>query len=61
MECVLCKSPRILKFIDGFGEKRVFCRDCGRSLLEMQFMKIGEQRSLQEFRVGPYFRIPMPR
>lgn len=34
MECVTCKSSRIEKFVDGFGEKRVFCRNCWVSFPE---------------------------
>ncbi|MEM5793337.1 MAG: hypothetical protein QXY45_03195 [Candidatus Aenigmatarchaeota archaeon] len=33
MRCIRCHSPKIIKFIDGFGEPRVFCRDCNNSVL----------------------------
>jgi hypothetical protein len=61
MKCVMCQSPRMMKFIDGFGERRVFCRDCGRNFLEGNFMKILEQKSLHEFRIDTYYKIPMSR
>jgi len=51
----------MMKFIDGFGERRVFCRDCGKSFVETNFMKILEQKSLQEFRVDSYYKVPMLR
>jgi formate-dependent nitrite reductase cytochrome c552 subunit len=34
MECVTCKSPRIERFVDTFGDKRVFCRSCWVSFPE---------------------------
>lgn len=34
MECVTCKSPRIERFIDTFGDKRIFCRNCWVSFPE---------------------------
>jgi hypothetical protein len=54
MKCVMCKSPRILKFVDGFGDRRIFCHKCGRSFLEGVFFKMAEQRSLQEFSMPAY-------
>lgn len=54
MRCMLCNSPRTLKFLDGFGDRRIFCRGCGRSFLETNFMMFGGQRKLQEFGVGTY-------
>jgi hypothetical protein len=50
MGCILCRSPKIIKFIDGFGERRVFCKMCGRSFLEVGLMT-PNQRSLQEFSI----------
>ena len=61
MKCAMCKSPRTMKFVDAFGERRIFCKGCGRSFVEIQFMKILEQKNLQEFRVDSYYRVPMPR
>ena len=50
MKCVKCDSPKVLKFIDGFGSKRVFCRGCGRSFLEGSFTRLAEQTHLHELR-----------
>jgi hypothetical protein len=33
MRCINCNSPRTIKFIDGFGEARVFCKTCRESIL----------------------------
>ena len=33
MYCIKCHSPRIIKFIDGFGDSRVFCKTCQESML----------------------------
>lgn len=38
MECFKCGSFRIIRFVDGFGDKRVFCRGCTRSFLDGTFM-----------------------
>lgn len=34
MECVTCKSPRVERFLDPFGDRRVFCRNCWVSFPE---------------------------
>jgi len=39
----------VLKFVDGFGEHRVFCRRCGRSFLQNNFIRMGSQKNLIEF------------
>lgn len=36
MECATCKSERTSKFMDGFGKKRVFCRNCWVSFPESE-------------------------
>lgn len=46
----MCKSSRTMRFLDGFGDKRVFCRGCGRSFLENVFVKLSQQRRLEEFK-----------
>jgi len=62
MRCVACRSPRILRFIDGFGDRRIFCKGCGRSFLEQSFVRINEQKRLQEFQLKADYKIPsMPR
>lgn len=53
MRCALCSSPRTLRFIDGFGDRRIFCHTCGRSFLENNLIP-NDQKSLQEFRIGFY-------
>jgi hypothetical protein len=50
MRCIACSSPRTLRFIDGFGSRRIFCKGCGRSFLEANFMKLFEQKNLSEFK-----------
>ena len=34
MECITCKSPRVSKFVDGFGSNRIFCKSCWVSFPE---------------------------
>ena len=34
MECVTCKSPRVERFLDAYGDRRVFCRSCWMSFPE---------------------------
>lgn len=38
MECVTCRSPRVSKFMDGFGKRRIFCRSCWVSFPESDSM-----------------------
>jgi len=33
MHCPRCHSPRTIKFIDGFGKDRLFCKECQESML----------------------------
>ncbi|RLI91061.1 MAG: hypothetical protein DRO65_01855 [Candidatus Altiarchaeales archaeon] len=56
MRCIRCNSPRILRFIDGFGNRRIFCRDCWLSIPENS-LKFGVQKNLHEFRTDSYFRV----
>jgi len=49
MQCIMCSSPKVMKFIDGFGNNRVYCKGCGRSFLENHFLKFRDQRSLVEW------------
>lgn len=58
MKCVVCRSPRILRFIDGVGDRRIFCKGCGRSFLEHSFIRINEQKRLQEFQLKAEYRMP---
>lgn len=61
MRCLLCNSRRVLRFIDGFGEKRVFCKTCGRSFLESTVFKLRNQTNLLEFRVDSYSKTFIPK
>jgi hypothetical protein len=56
MRCVKCKSHRIMKFIDGFGQSRCFCRSCGRSFLEFAHVLPTGQKSLLGADAGLYYR-----
>jgi hypothetical protein len=50
-----------MKFVDGFGDHRLFCRTCGRSfLLEETLIVDREQKNLQEFNPN-HLVIPMSR
>ena len=52
--CLRCKSIRITNFVDGFGEKRVFCRTCWLSSPQESFIKFGAQKRLHEFDAETY-------
>ncbi|MCD6483249.1 MAG: hypothetical protein J7K83_03195 [Candidatus Aenigmarchaeota archaeon] len=54
MRCARCGSPRVVKFIDAFGNHRVFCRDCGMNISFDVFKKITAQKSLLEFDPNKY-------
>lgn len=28
MRCIKCGSERIVKFLDGFGKPRIYCKSC---------------------------------
>ncbi len=49
MRCFKCHSPRIIKFIDGFGSWRIFCRTCQESFLENEDYHLKEIKRLPEF------------
>lgn len=49
MKCLRCKSVRVLRFIDGFGQRRIFCRNCGGSFLEDKVIAFNVQKNLIEF------------
>ena len=43
------------KFIDGFGHRRMFCKNCYGSFLENRFIGNPEdQMSLKNFKLGIY-------
>ena len=56
MKCLLCESHKIIRFVDGFGDKRVFCKSCGRSFLENNFIRLSGQRKIPDFNPNLYFR-----
>jgi len=57
MKCLRCHSARTFGFIDGFGERRIFCKDCGGSFLESRIEEIGWQKNLHEFNLDVYNRL----
>jgi len=54
LRCMFCNSKRVMKFIDGFGERRVFCKVCGRSFLENTYLKVKSQTTLLKFQPAVY-------
>ncbi|MEM5852864.1 MAG: hypothetical protein QXG39_04590 [Candidatus Aenigmatarchaeota archaeon] len=54
MRCLKCNSLRTFEFIDGFGEKRIFCKDCWESFPQNRIIET--QRSLHDFNVKWYYR-----
>jgi len=49
MKCVRCGSLRMVRFLDGFGERRIFCRKCwGSYLVNRQF---NGQKKLEDFNI----------
>jgi len=49
MRCVKCHSPRIIRFLDGFGQWRVFCRSCQESIPLIEVNNIKNVKKLSEF------------
>ncbi|MBS3052219.1 MAG: hypothetical protein J4428_02525 [Candidatus Aenigmarchaeota archaeon] len=49
MKCYKCHSPRLIRFLDGFGKKRIFCRSCQESVL-IEEISIA-QRKLTELNI----------
>lgn len=43
-----------MKFIDGFSQKRVFCRGCSGSFLEFPVLAFGDQKKLGDFNNSHY-------
>lgn len=50
MNCVKCHSPRIIKFIDGFGQSRLFCRSCQESMLVKDVIISMTQKNVWDFK-----------
>jgi hypothetical protein len=57
MKCLRCESSRTFSFIDGFGERRVFCKNCGGSFLENRAKEFDWQKNLQQFNLVTYHRL----
>ncbi len=56
MRCVNCNSPRTIRFIDGFGEPRVFCKTCQESMLIENV--ILAQKNVWEFSQPNKMKVP---
>jgi len=50
MKCIRCNSRRLIRFIDGFGERRIFCKSCWGSFTEESIVEFGVQKKLTEFK-----------
>jgi len=57
MKCIRCNSARTFGFIDGFGERRIFCRGCGGSFLESKIKEMDWQKNLHEFNLNIYNKV----
>jgi hypothetical protein len=49
MNCIKCSSHRVIRFLDGFGKPRVFCKTCQESIPLMEFEEINNMKKLWEF------------
>ncbi|MBL7170158.1 MAG: hypothetical protein ISS48_04005 [Candidatus Aenigmarchaeota archaeon] len=49
MQCVKCHSPRIIRFVDGFGDARVFCKTCQESMLIEDALLTLSQKNVWDF------------
>ncbi|MCD6371134.1 MAG: hypothetical protein J7L39_00255 [Candidatus Aenigmarchaeota archaeon] len=49
MKCIRCNSPRTIRFIDGNGVRRIYCRTCKASYPEEILLEFG-QKKLFEFK-----------
>lgn len=57
MRCPRCNSLRLINFIDGFGNKRIFCKDCFLSVDAEVFKKLVSQTTLFDFDLDKYMRL----
>jgi hypothetical protein len=51
VSCIKCNSPRIIRFLDGFGEWRIFCKSCQESFLLDKMNNLKNVKKLSEFNV----------
>lgn len=49
MYCIKCNSPRVIRFLDGFGEWRIFCKNCYESIPLLEFSEAKNVKRLWEF------------
>lgn len=56
MKCVKCNSLRMVKFVDGFGKRRIFCKKCYGSFLDNGgFSNLLGQKNLMDFNLDVYY------
>jgi hypothetical protein len=55
MECVKCGSLRMMEFMDGFGQRRVFCKGCWGSFIDVSFVDLDGQKNLKDFSLDIYY------
>ncbi len=48
MKCIRCNSPRIIRFVDLQGVKRIYCKNCHASYPEEIVLEFGAQKKLSE-------------
>jgi len=56
MKCGKCGSVRMTKFIDGFGQRRIFCKGCYGSFVDNgTFLNLNGQKILGDFNSDVYY------
>ncbi|HLC59122.1 MAG TPA: hypothetical protein VJH34_01200 [archaeon] len=45
MKCLRCKSLNTFRFLDAFGDKRLFCKHCNLSWLEQSVIEFGRLKA----------------
>lgn len=45
-ECVTCRSPRVERFLDAYGTRRIFCRSCWVSFPERDLLTEDPRRNV---------------
>jgi len=48
-----CGSLRMVKFVDGFGKRRIFCRGCWGSFIDLN--QLNGQTKLKDFDFNIYY------
>ena len=49
MPCVKCHSYKLIRFLDGFGQWRIFCKNCQESVPVIEFNEDNKNKKLWEF------------